>query len=179
MTLEEISERISSLENIVENLIRIGTVFSIDATKGTARVEFVEEEHLTADLPYMQQRSGDDKDYTMPSSGERVAVLFLPIGVGRGFILGSIYDESNEPPLSNRGQRAIVSGDLRLGAYGATDPVALSGQTDSNFAEVRDKFNAHFHVTPSGPSDPPSALQQIWPVPLAPPSTAASKVKAE
>lgn len=177
MTLEEITEKILDIENVVENLIRFGTVFSINASEATAVVEFEEEGHLSAPLPYMQQRSGEDKDYTMPSKGERVAVLFLPIGVGRGFILGSIYDASNSPPLSTRSQRAIESEDLRLGAYDATDPVALSGQTDTNFGNVKSNYDPHTHiVTVSGVT-----VTSSGPTPIMPkfPSVAASKVKAE
>lgn len=70
--------------NIIENIVRIGTVRNIEGRK--ARVWFDDIELLSGWLPVLQQH----EDGWMPRVGAVVAALYIPVPDGDGFVLGEI-----------------------------------------------------------------------------------------
>lgn len=107
------------MENIIRNLVRIGTVSAVDAKKRMARVIYKDKDLVSGWLHVLQQPqatvqvkpdglhthtiSGDvtaemDGEHThqanidswMPKINDTVLVLYLPVFNGDGFILGVI-----------------------------------------------------------------------------------------
>lgn len=106
------------MENILMNLVRIGTVSSVDSTKRTARVIFKDKNMVSGWLIVLQHPgagvtvtpNGDHSHtvtggttgsaglhdhiasvtYWMPKVNDTVLVLYLPVFNGDGFILGVI-----------------------------------------------------------------------------------------
>lgn len=106
------------MENILSNIVRVGTVSSIDTTNRKARVLY-KDKNFTSDWLYILQHPGagvhveknrdsdslpgeeaiesvgeHDHDaevtYWMPVVNDTVLVLYLPMFNGDGFILGVI-----------------------------------------------------------------------------------------
>lgn len=107
------------MENILNNLVRIGTVSSIDPAKRTARVMFKDKDMVSGWLSVLQHPGAgvyvkpegkhshsisgggtteldgehdhvSNVTYWMPKVNDTVLVLYLPVFNGDGFILGVI-----------------------------------------------------------------------------------------
>ena len=107
------------MENILKNLVRIGTVSSIDPIKRTARVLYKDKDIVSGSLVVLQHPKADvyikpdgkhshsltgggtteidgEHDHVasvtswMPKVNDTVLVLYLPVFNGDGFILGVI-----------------------------------------------------------------------------------------
>lgn len=91
-TVAELSRRLS-------NLIRAGTIASVDAANGRARVTIGP--LLTAPLPWLTQRAGDDRTWWAPSVGEQVLVLSPDGELAAGFILPAVYTQAAPAPSTN------------------------------------------------------------------------------
>ena len=88
--------------------LRVGKVVAID--EKTARVRCVLEdldEMVTWWLPVLHHKTQDDKSYWLPDIGEEVLIGFLHHGIEHGFILGSIYNEKDEPPVFDKDKAHI------------------------------------------------------------------------
>ena len=86
---------------MLEIMIKIGEVSSVDYAKGTARVVFDDDDALVSyDLQVLQRNTLNNNDYAMPDVGEDVVCLFLASGSEAGFILGSVYAGDVLPPES-------------------------------------------------------------------------------
>lgn len=93
---------------MLDIMIKIGEVSSVDYEKGTARVIFDDDDGLVSnDLAVIQRNTFSNHDYTMPSVGEDVICLFLASGSEAGFILGAIYAGEVEPPESAENKRYV------------------------------------------------------------------------
>jgi phage baseplate assembly protein V len=76
----------------LKNLIRIGTVSSINYRQGKLRVCFEDQDSIVTDeLPMLSF------EYEMPKIGEPVLCLFLGNGISNGFCLGRYYYDSDLP----------------------------------------------------------------------------------
>ena len=94
---------------LLNTLIRIGNVSSVDYAKCTARVSFSDEgEVVSFDLPVLHTNTLQNNDFAMPDVGEDVLCLFLPSGNEEGFILGSFYAGANVPPESSGEWRTVL-----------------------------------------------------------------------
>lgn len=101
-----------NINEILNQLIKIGEVSTIDPARGTARVTFGDDDSLVSyDLQVLQRNTLHNKDYAMPDIGEDVVCLFLPCGSEDGFILGSVYAGEITPPESDSDQRTVVFSD--------------------------------------------------------------------
>lgn len=97
------------IQELLNNLIRIGKVSSVNYQKGTARVYFPDDDEIVSyDLPILHRNALKNKDYNMPDIDERVLCLFLSSGVETGFILGSIYTDTVPTPESTGDKRTVV-----------------------------------------------------------------------
>lgn len=101
-----------SRQEWLNSLIKIGEVSSVNASQGTARVVFDDEDGVVSyDLPVLQTNTFRNKDYSMPDVGEDVLCLFLPSGPEEGFILGSFYAGEIKLPEADANKRTIVFAD--------------------------------------------------------------------
>ena len=81
---------------------KVGTVSSVNAAEGTARVYFPDDDGLVSyDLQVGHTFAHQNKDYAMPDVGEDVVCGFLSTGSEEGFILCSVYTKGNPPPESS------------------------------------------------------------------------------
>jgi phage baseplate assembly protein V len=81
----------------LKNLLRIGTVSSIDYGAGTVRVIIEDQDEIvTDDLPMLSH------EYEMPNVGEVVLCLFLGTGNANGFCLGRFYYDDEAPVWSGQ-----------------------------------------------------------------------------
>ena len=105
-------------KEILNSLIKIGEVSSVDYKNGTARVVFDDDDSLVSnDLQVLQKNTFQNKDYSMPDVGEDVICLFLPSGREEGFILGSVYAGEITPPESSGNKRTVVFSDNTKVSY--------------------------------------------------------------
>lgn len=81
-------------------LIRVGQVVSVDAGACTARVHFDDLGMVSAALPVLQPAAGPRAAYILPNVGDQVLCAFLGNGEEQGFVVGSLYSDSDAPPES-------------------------------------------------------------------------------
>lgn len=97
--LEAMSYRTSEIARRLENIIRRGTIASVDAANARVTVKLGNIE--TAPLPFLAQRAGDDRDWWCPSIGEQV-ILFSEGGeFANGVVLTGLYQAAHPAPLSD------------------------------------------------------------------------------
>ncbi|MBO7173834.1 MAG: phage baseplate assembly protein V [Burkholderiaceae bacterium] len=107
-----------NVQELLNGLIKIGEVSSINPTQGTARVLFDDDDSIVSfDLQVLQRNTFKNRDYAMPDVGEDVLCLFLPTGTEEGFILGSVYAGEVSPKESTGDIRSVVFADGTRIAY--------------------------------------------------------------
>lgn len=101
---------------VLNRIIKIGEVSSVNPAACTARVVFDDDDSLVSyDLPILQRNTYSNQDYQMVQPGEDVLCIFLPTGEEDGFILGSFYAGEIAPPESSQDKRTVVfSDDTRI-----------------------------------------------------------------
>lgn len=76
----------------MKDIIRRGTVESIDYRNGTVKVVYEDrDDSVSFDLPLMSA------EYNPPSIGDMVIAAFLENDPTQGFIIGKPYNENNKP----------------------------------------------------------------------------------
>lgn len=84
----------------IRDLIRVGKVTEVIGHR--VRVTFEDRDNMVSSpLAVLQKFTGDNKDIHVPSINEKVCCVFLPTGQEDGFVIGSFYDENNQPPADN------------------------------------------------------------------------------
>lgn len=91
-TVSELSRRLS-------NLIRAGTIAEVNASTARARVQIGP--LLTAPLPWLTTRAGEDRTWWAPSVGEQVLILSPDGELAAGWILPGAYMTANPAPSTN------------------------------------------------------------------------------
>jgi phage baseplate assembly protein V len=120
---------IAALSRMIENLIRFGTIAEVQMTPPRVRVKTGE--LLTAWLPWIAMRAGEDADWDPPTENEQV-VLFSPSGqLANGVVLTGIYSSehpanADSPGLHRRTYRdgAVIEYDSNAHHLRATLPDA-------------------------------------------------------
>lgn len=92
------SFEIAELQRQFFNLVKIGTVHSVDYKENMARVEFGKV--VTDYLPWITTRAGLNQTYNSLDVGEQVLVL-TPPGGANGIIIGSMYREAHPAPAKS------------------------------------------------------------------------------
>lgn len=68
-----------SAKGLLENLIFIGNVSSLNPAQGTVRVTRPDKgDKVTSDMAVLQRGTKDSKDYWMPAVGDQVLCMQLP-----------------------------------------------------------------------------------------------------
>jgi phage baseplate assembly protein V len=135
--LNEIARRLA-------NIIRVGTVQSVNASGYRARVQIGP--LLTAPLPWLTTRAGEDRTWWAPSVGEQVLVLSPDGELAAGWILPGAYTDAKPAPATNP---AIHRTTYRDGAVVEYD-TAAHRLTVSGLAQV--VVNASASVTVTAPA---------------------------
>lgn len=82
---------ITELNRRLENAIRIGRVDSVDLTKTPPKVRVKVGELVTAELPFLALRAGEDKSWWPITVGEQVIILSPGGSLNRGVVIGSLF----------------------------------------------------------------------------------------
>jgi phage baseplate assembly protein V len=107
----------ADIQRLIGDLVREGTVVSVDLPAGTARVRFADD-LTTGDIPWQCGRSGKTRVWSPPSVGEQVSVLSPEADTARGVIVGSLSSDAH-PHAAQDGSTRI---DFEDGAWCGYDP---------------------------------------------------------
>ncbi len=106
--IKDIEGRLQSMEEALNNIVRVGTVVNRDPNKHRCRVEFKDNDSVVSFwCQVLVPRAMGDKFYWMPNIGEMVIAVFLPYGQEQGFILGSAYNKKDSKP-SIGGEKDLI-----------------------------------------------------------------------
>ncbi|MCS7317312.1 MAG: phage baseplate assembly protein V [Candidatus Dojkabacteria bacterium] len=84
-------------------MIKLGLVTAIDEAKCKVRIEILDNDKLQSYwLPVLQNNSKDNKFYCLPDIQELVLAVFLDNALEQGFVIGSIYNNKDTVPISNK-----------------------------------------------------------------------------
>ena len=136
--LEELLSVIFQTKNILENLVKVAVVKTYKPETHTAVVQFKDhDEILSKELPILTPFTQNNKAYFPLAENQKVIVLFLPTGENTdGFIIGTLFDKDNPPPVKDRNKfhikfedgttieydknthklKAVVNGDIEITA---------------------------------------------------------------
>lgn len=155
-------------------MLKYGNISAVDPAQVRARVQFDDDEIVSAWLPIIVQGSGNSKYFRMFAVGEHVACM-MDERCEDGVIVGAIYDQNNRQDDATAtltridfGQGAVVEYDsatkvasvkvgknvIEISELG----VAIKVFSDSLKTILMDLLTANeteTHGTPSGPSTPP------------------------
>ena len=84
-------------------MLKFGTITSINPLTARARVQFAEDGMNSYWLAVLQNRTLNDKFYSMPAVGEQVACL-MDENSEEGVILGAIYTSEDTPVIETEKQ---------------------------------------------------------------------------
>lgn len=136
-------------------MLRFGRVSDIDASRGMARVSFVEDGTASDWMSVIVAKTGDEKFFYLPDVNEQVACL-MGKGSLRGVILGAVYSDARTPDSGNSGEGVLSvvfsNGDKIKydGSTGAMDITASGGVTINGNLTVNGSVDASQDVT-AGP----------------------------
>ena len=88
----------------MHEMIREGVVSVVYPERCSCRVTFPDRDNLvSAELPILQPAGARNKHYNLVDVGDSV-ICIMPQNArdGTGFVIGSRYDDSNNPPADNQ-----------------------------------------------------------------------------
>lgn len=141
----EVDLQMNDIQQLLNQLIRVGKVSSINPQNCTARVVFEDNDDLVSDeLPILTRNTLFNKDYWMPDVNEQVLCLFLPIAPSHGFILGSFYSLADLPIETNGDIWSIQFKDgSKLSFNRATGVLSLDVTNEINIKSPKIKFTTN------------------------------------
>ena len=149
---------------------KVGIVRKNDPKKGRSKVEFADEDGVqTTWVRWNSPFTGKSKFFNEPDMGSQVNVLLDKHGED-GVILGASYNDDDEPPTQNgKLMKMLLEGGLDFqydkasGALTLKLPAGLTVEAGSITLKSgtlthndKNVGSDHTHMTPAGPSDPPS-----------------------
>jgi len=99
------SQRIRELERKMANLIRVGTIESLDETNARVQVRFGN--IVTAWIPWLTQRAGPDANWWAPEIGEQVLVMSPSGDFNLGVALPAIYQTAYPAPAATKDKQVV------------------------------------------------------------------------
>jgi len=97
------------LHRLLSNLLRVGTIASVDA--GAARCRVRIGDITTAALPWLAQRAGEAATWSAPTVGEQVLVLSPGGDLSLGLVLPGLYQGTHPAPGSEAGLHRFIAAD--------------------------------------------------------------------
>jgi len=101
-------EQLAEAFRLISNLIRIGSVASVDLSARPAKVRVTTGGLQTDWLPWVEARAGTTKTWSPPSVGERVVVLSPDGDLAAGVALAGINCDAQPAPSSKASEHVIV-----------------------------------------------------------------------
>jgi len=106
-SIEELKERVNTLERLLFNLVKVGEVVSVKP--GTVRVLFKDRDRkVSAEIPVGFLHTKGINVYSMPKEGQIVWCIFPPNMEDYGLVVGSSYNEEDKPPVQNKTTHLIL-----------------------------------------------------------------------
>ena len=132
----------------IRDLIRVGKVTEVIGHR--VRVTFEDRDDMVSSpIAVLQRFTGENKDIHVPSINEKVCCIFLPTGQEDGFVIGSFYDETNQPPADNN--KTVYSDGSSISVKdGVMDIVMLAAV---NITSPLVKINGNLATTGSSNTD--------------------------
>lgn len=130
----------------MEDVIRIGTISTVDMAHGTAQVYYPDRDSTTGQLQLFSFRA----EFAPPAVGDQVIVLHLPGDTGNGVILGRFWNETELPPAGTNYQKEFIPGitesvqgsEYKLVAPGITFQSGTGSITVDELIELRSRVEA-------------------------------------
>jgi len=96
--------QIEKLFQLIMNIVKVGIVKRYNPDNHTAIVEFKDfEAVISRELQIVEPFTHKNKSYFPLREGQKVICLLLPqSGTTDGFIIGTVYDTDNPPPVCDR-----------------------------------------------------------------------------
>lgn len=161
-------------------MIKFGKISEVDAAKGLVRVEFNGDGIVSSWIPYLVQKSLNDKFFYIFDVGEHVA-CHMDEHCENGVVMGAIYSASTAPDGGAEGKVRVKFSDDSFTEYdketkkfttkvGTTEyvigedgfTIKRGGETLKLLTEDHlALFKTHTHPTGTGPSGPPVEAAQI------------------
>ncbi|WP_419783462.1 phage baseplate assembly protein V [Maridesulfovibrio sp.] len=143
-------QKISELFSALTQIIRVGTVASVNADNGTVRVKFSDADAngkplISDELAVLFRKTLRDKFYCMPDVDEQVLCIFLPFGLRQGFCLGAIYSEADGVPVADKDVCYVEFSDGTWFRYHRTEH-HLSGHVVNGCADLTVDHDADLTV---------------------------------
>jgi phage baseplate assembly protein V len=89
-------------------MIRRGIVVAVDEKTARVRVQMPDLGVVSNWLPVLHHKTHQDKAYWLPDIGEYVIVAYDEEGEhSDGYVLGSIYNEADKPPITDKNKYFI------------------------------------------------------------------------
>ena len=134
----------------LDNLIRPGTVHSVDHAAARCRVQ---SGALVTDwLPWLSPRAGSTREWSPPTIGEQVMLLSPSGDIGAAWVLPAAYSDDHPAPSTSAPEHVTVYPDGAVMRYNhATGALTVAGiQTAVIQADVQVTIDApHTHITGS------------------------------
>lgn len=90
---------LTELLRLINNLVRIGTIKSVDATTATCVVETGDNE--TPPILWVSARAGQSKSWNPPTEGEQVLLLSPSGDLNQAIAIVGLYSDANPAPSQN------------------------------------------------------------------------------
>ena len=127
----------------MEDVIRIGTISTVDVAQGTAQVYYQDRDSTTGQLHLFAFRA----EFAPPAVGDQVIVLHLPGNTSNGVILGRFWSEADPPPAGVKYRKELIPGitervqeaEYKLTAPGITFQSGAGSITVAELIELRSK----------------------------------------
>ena len=101
--VEELRREVENLKKLLFNIVKVGTIVSVNEKEATARVEFKDRDgKVSAEIPFSFMHTLGDRTYSIPKVGQQVWCIFLPNAEDYGLIIGSNYNAKDRPPASDK-----------------------------------------------------------------------------
>lgn len=92
-------QQTADMQRRLANVVRVGVVASVDLPNARCRVTIGD--LLTAPLPFITCKAGEDRTWHPPEVGEQVIVLAPSGELSAGFVLGGVYTTAYPAPSTS------------------------------------------------------------------------------
>ena len=92
-------QQTADMQRRLANVVRVGVVASVDLPAARCRVTIGD--ILTAPLPFITCKAGEDRTWHPPEVGEQVIVLAPSGELTAGFVLGGVYTTAHPAPSTS------------------------------------------------------------------------------